>query len=112
MESLCTVQKDLQSLEFEHREGYVAQETFRVRVQVKNPVFVSTRNVKVFVTSKRDGRTVEKGVKLNTFSVAALRVYAGQKKFLWGIEENEPVEVQEGQPNNSPGIVPFKLFKQ
>lgn len=85
---------------FRYNEPFAAGRIFRIRVEVENPMYISQRDMRVFSVSNTNGRLLEKGKLLQKFAVDKIQLYAGNKKFMWGINNNE------GIPQT-----PYRLFK-
>ncbi|EGR27475.1 hypothetical protein IMG5_195570 [Ichthyophthirius multifiliis] len=64
-----------------------------------NPLFVSLRDIRVYLTARTDNRVLEKGTKQNSLSTKEIKITKVANMYLWGIHENENISQ------------PFKLFK-
>lgn len=108
--SSCAVDSEGYSVVFDYIEPVIAQRPFRIQVQIQNPIYISTRDVRIYSTSKIDGRTLEKGQLFDALRVSEIQLIKGTSRVLWGILDNQAIE---GVPRITQGSEErIQLFKQ
>lgn len=107
----CEIQTSSTQLIFDHQDAVVAGKPFRLRVKIQNPLYISRRDIRVYVKSKTfDQRTVERGEFLNAVEVTAISIIGGSRRTLWGIKDTESIP---GLPSQTVGSTTYnRLFKQ
>ncbi|KAL4473220.1 hypothetical protein ABPG72_015601 [Tetrahymena utriculariae] len=99
VKSKCTIDSQTGIIKFIQQDPIIAQQPIRIVVEIKNPLYTSQRDIKVYSASINDKRPMEKGRLALALRVTQVQIYVQKIQYLWGVDQNESI------------FSPYKLFK-
>ncbi|KAL4476525.1 hypothetical protein ABPG74_010258 [Tetrahymena malaccensis] len=99
VKSNCTIDSQTGMITFIQRDPIQAQQPIRINVEIKNPLYTSQRDIKVYSASINDKRPMEKGRLALALRVTQVQIQVQKIQYLWGVDQNESI------------FSPYKLFK-
>ncbi|EAR88266.2 transmembrane protein, putative (macronuclear) [Tetrahymena thermophila SB210] len=99
VKSNCTIDSQTGRIQFIQKDPIIAQQPIRINVEIKNPLYVSQRDIKVYSASINDKRPMEKGRLALALRVTQVQIQVKKIQYLWGVDQKESI------------FSPYKLFK-